>query len=230
MTPLELQASTLATPQPEARRERQAERAAPADVYRWLMAGSPPGACAAFDAHVIACVLALAVEETYAGVPLTHALGLSASELAGLVSALFPHALPLFRGLDPSVAPRPSEEERQLRELLTRGATSCDALEYSMAAIIACRAQRPNHLWQDLGLRTRSELSWLMERHFEPLALRNAQGMRWKKFLYRMICRDTGFTLCTAPSCSECCDFDKCFGEESGESLLAAQRKEQEQP
>jgi nitrogen fixation protein NifQ len=50
--------------------------------------------------------------------------------------------------------------------------------------------------------------------------------MKWKKFLYRMICRDEGFRLCSAPSCSECDDFAVCFGEESGESLLARTRRE----
>ena len=49
--------------------------------------------------------------------------------------------------------------------------------------------------------------------------------MKWKKFLYRMICRDTGYSLCTAPSCSECDDFEICFGEESGESFLARARR-----
>lgn len=213
---------------PKLRSDVALERPAPADIYRWLMSGFRQGACASFDAHVVACVLTLAVQETREGTPLVHSLGLGAADLAGLVSELFPHALPLFSGLDPSVTPAPSQEELQLCDLLARASTSHDRLETRLAKIIARRAQRPNHLWQDLGLRTRNELGWLMERHFEPLALRNVRGMRWKKFLYRMICSDTGYTLCTAPSCSECCDFDTCFGDEGGESLLAAQRREQE--
>jgi nitrogen fixation protein NifQ len=63
-----------------------------------------------------------------------------------------------------------------------------------------------------------------MIRHFSTLARRNDQDMKWKKFFYRMICRDEGFSLCVAPSCSECSDFNHCFGEESGESLLARRR------
>jgi nitrogen fixation protein NifQ len=61
-------------------------------------------------------------------------------------------------------------------------------------------------------------------RHFAPLAIRNNQDMKWKKFFYRMICRDEGFRLCAAPCCSECGDFENCFGDESGESLLARTR------
>jgi hypothetical protein len=45
-----------------------------------------------------------------------------------------------------------------------------------------------------------------------------------------MICRDEGFRLCTAPSCSECDDFDVCFGGESGESLLTRIRRDAETP
>jgi len=49
--------------------------------------------------------------------------------------------------------------------------------------------------------------------------------MKWKKFFYRMICRDEGFRLCSAPSCAECDDFSVCFGDESGESFLARNRR-----
>jgi nitrogen fixation protein NifQ len=63
-----------------------------------------------------------------------------------------------------------------------------------------------------------------MMRHFAKLARRNDQDMKWKKFFYRMICHDDGFSMCVAPSCSECSDFNECFGDESGESLLARSR------
>ena len=94
-------------------------------------------------------------------------------------------------------------------------------LEGHLAAMIARRCKSPHHLWQDLGLRTRNELSALMQRHFARLAARNRQDMKWKKFLYRMVCGSEGFTLCTAPVCSECSDFADCFGAEDGESRLA---------
>jgi nitrogen fixation protein NifQ len=50
--------------------------------------------------------------------------------------------------------------------------------------------------------------------------------MKWKKFFYRMICRDESFRFCSAPSCEDCDDFAVCFGDESGESLLACIRRE----
>ena len=67
-----------------------------------------------------------------------------------------------------------------------------------------------------------------MTRHFKPLALRNTGDMKWKKFFYRLICADASYTLCTAPSCAECDDFEGCFGEETGESLLARTRRNAE--
>ena len=82
-----------------------------------------------------------------------------------------------------------------------------------------------DHLWQDLGLLDRGELNRLMRERFPTLAARNVANMKWKKFFYRMLCELEGFTLCTAPSCRECCDFDDCFGAETGESALARIRR-----
>ncbi|HET9957463.1 MAG TPA: nitrogen fixation protein NifQ [Polyangiaceae bacterium] len=194
------------------------------------MTGANPSACSGFDAHVLACTLALtAVEGGGDGRALLQGLGLDRAELLALVGATFPHAAELFaRTLPLDVQLDLQADELCLRELLTRGATERSPLQLALAFIIARRCQRPNHLWQDLGLRNRRELSWLMERHFQPLAQRNTRDMKWKKYLYRVICRDEGFALCTAPSCSECSDFEHCFGGEDGESLLARARRDAE--
>jgi nitrogen fixation protein NifQ len=101
-------------------------------------------------------------------------------------------------------------------------------LQRHLAAMIARRCKQPHHLWQDLGLNNRGELSLLMSRHFAGLAARNRNDMKWKKFLYRMVCRSEGFSLCLSPVCSECDDFANCFGAEDGESLLARLRNGQE--
>jgi nitrogen fixation protein NifQ len=197
--------------------------------YAWLMGGADGTRCDRFDAHVIASVFALAIAETKtAGLPLSEATGLAGAALTDMMSAVFPHALRLledFGRCDELLVP---EDERSLRELLTRFSTARTPFQLHLAALIARRAMRPNHLWQDLGLRNRGELSALMGRHFGPLAARNVNDMKWKKFLYRMICRDEGFRLCTAPSCAECDDFAVCFGDESGESLLARNRRASE--
>jgi nitrogen fixation protein NifQ len=201
-----------------------------AEVYRWLMLQGGSSSCSAFDAHVLASVLAIvAIEADGEGKGLVSGSGLGPQALLELVRREFPHAAPLFERAVPLDAPLQLEEdERCLRELLTRSASEGTPYEAALACLIARRCQRPNHLWQDLGLRNRRELSWLMERHFAQLARKNSQDMKWKKFLYRVICRDEGFAICTAPSCSECSDFDKCFGEEDGESFLAKSRRDAE--
>ncbi len=194
--------------------------------YEWLMSGKntlrDP-----FDAHVLASVLALAIAETkMGGLPLSESTGLTPAKLNVLMSAAFPHAISLLQ--DGRAELSIQEDERCLRELLTSSATHRTPFQLHLAALVARRAMRPNHLWQDMGLRSRDELSRMMGMHFAPLARRNVNNMKWKKFFYRMICRDEGFRLCAAPSCAECDDFTVCFGDESGESLLARNRRQAE--
>jgi nitrogen fixation protein NifQ len=197
--------------------------------YDWLMDRAEGAACDRFDAHVLASIYSLAIAETRtSGISLSEATGARTSALRAIMSAVFPPALPLLDDFAVCSELFVPEDERSLRELLTRFSTSRSPVQQHLAALIARRAMRPNHLWQDLGLRNRGELSELMRRHFEPLAKRNVNDMKWKKFLYRTICRDEGFRLCTAPSCAECNDFAVCFGVESGESLLARNRRNSE--
>jgi len=196
-------------------------------VYRLLMRGSNPSADP-FDVHVIACIVTLAFWDSVSQQKsLTATTGLEPCDLATVIDDFFPSAQYLFPSADEATVTR-SVDEDCLLDLLGQCATDGSPLQSRLAAMIARRAQSPNHLWQDLGLCNRGELSALMGRHFRPLSIRNDGDMKWKKFLYRMICRDAGYSLCTAPSCSECTDFDNCFGDESGESRLARVRRADE--
>lgn len=200
----------------------------PTVIYAWLMDGRE-ALGDPFDAHVLASMLALAITETKAGgLSISEATGLTAPALTDMMAAAFPYALPLLDGHGSCAELIIPDDERCLRELLMRFTTHRTPFEIRLAALVARRAMRPNHLWQDCGLRSRSELSELLHRHFTPLASRNVNNMKWKKFLYRMICRDEEFRLCTAPSCAECDDFSMCFSDESGESLLARNRRQSE--
>ena len=187
-----------------------------------------PSACDPLDGHVLVCLFAIGVAESTSGSSLAEALGISGKVLRGVIDQYFPGAMDSLEafGLDSTILVE--EEEQSLRRLLQRSRSTSAPLSSLLAILVARRTMRPNHLWQDLGLRNRGELSELMRRHFEPLAKRNVNDMKWKKFLYRMICRDEGFRLCTAPSCAECDDFAVCFGDESGESLLARNRRNSE--
>jgi nitrogen fixation protein NifQ len=202
----------------------------PQAMYTHLMQANAATACDPFDGHVLACVFAAAVDECRAGGSFTDALGISGSALRGNIEKYFPGTLEGLEIFDLDVEPAVNEDERCLRELLLRFRTASSQINSLLTLLVARRATRPNHLWQDLGLANRGELSKLMLRHFATLARRNDQDMKWKKFFYRMICRDDGFSMCVAPCCSECGDFDGCFGSESGESLLAQSRFHGEAP
>ena len=192
----------------------------PEETYRWLTEAAGDS----FDVHVVASILALSRRQAIAeGRPIGEMAGFDGRPAALL--AMFPQASALF---EPDGTTSRGEDELCLVDLLKRGATTGSQLEDLLAGMIARRAQRPNHLWQDLGLRNRGELSALMTRHFAPLARRNRSDMKWKKFFFRTICRDADYALCSAPSCGECCDFDACFSEETGESLLAHIRRDAE--
>jgi nitrogen fixation protein NifQ len=87
--------------------------------------------------------------------------------------------------------------------------------ELWMADIVATACAGRDHLWQDLGLAERAELSKLMWVNFPGLARANTGDMKWKKFLYKQFCAREGIYVCPAPSCGECKDFAKCFGPEN---------------
>ncbi|PEQ11752.1 nitrogen fixation protein NifQ [Novosphingobium sp. PC22D] len=187
------------------------------EAYAELIWLGALGGADAFDTHLAASILALALREAlHEDTPLCELTGLDDAETEALAAICFPGArLPL------SGTPARTQEEQALRDILWMNSAAASVLEILLSRMVARRCQRPNHLWQDLGLGGRTELSMLMQRHFPRLAARNGADMKWKKFFYRMMCSSEGFRLCSAPVCTECDDFDACFGAEDGESLLA---------
>lgn len=189
------------------------------DIYSRLMADAGGGD--PFDRHLFACAIAIAFDA--AAEPLTCGLGLSSECLAALVGRYFPLAPGLLAGLsntgreDAPLAP----EEPDLRALLLDYRTRGLLEEEWMAHIVARRSLGSNHLWQDLGLTGRADLSGLMRRHFVGLAELNNRDMKWKKFFYRELCQQEGVVICKSPNCEVCADASICFGAEDGHSLLA---------
>lgn len=87
--------------------------------------------------------------------------------------------------------------------------------QHWMAGIIAAGCMGSNHLWQDLGLLQRAELSFLMAQNFPALANQNVRDMKWKRFLYKQLCEAEGIYTCRSPSCEVCVDYHACFGPEN---------------
>ncbi len=172
-----------------------------------------------FSAHVFACLVALAAQESIAsGATVGETLGLRSADLDALL-AIYPSTTSLALEAQPAIIEF-DEEEEQLRALFDRHRVD-DSLETGwLVSMLTRRCMSPNHLWQDLGLSSRGDLNRLMRERFPALAARNAQYMKWKKFFYRCLCEMEGFSLCAAPSCAECSDYTACFGEETGASRL----------
>lgn len=183
--------------------------------YQRLMAS---GGGDSFDRHLLACPLALALADPSR--PAAEGLGLSAVALAEIAWRVFPALVPELDSLGDGAAAA-AIEEPDLRRLLRDNRSDASPLAGWLAAIVARRSLETNHLWQDLGLRSRADLSELMKRHFAPLAARNSGDMKWKKFFYRQLCLDEGTLVCKSPVCESCDDFGHCFGAEDGLSLLA---------
>jgi len=168
-----------------------------------------------FDAHVFACNIALShvLDRLAPG----HGLGLSGTAFKRLLDVYFPGS-----GLSTlSATGEDALEEADLRALLLSGRAKGTMTEEWLAAIVARACQRPNHLWQDLGLGNRGELSQMMNRHFPGIAAMNRRDMKWKKFFYRQLCEAENVPICKSPVCDACADFAHCFGSEEANPLLA---------
>ncbi|WP_275098903.1 nitrogen fixation protein NifQ [Sedimenticola hydrogenitrophicus] len=103
------------------------------------------------------------------------------------------------------------DEREELNQLLLAGRTGASESEVWMAGIVTVGCLGNDHLWQDLGLWSRPDLSQLMLDNFAPLALRNDKNMKWKRFLYKQLCEAEGIYVCRSPSCEVCVDYAKCF-------------------
>jgi nitrogen fixation protein NifQ len=96
--------------------------------------------------------------------------------------------------------------------LLTYSSTAVDANDARcLASIIAHACLRPDHLWRDLGLAGRDEVTWMLTRYFPALVVLNVDNLRWKKFLAQQRALSLGLQPGPAPGCPGCEDYGYCF-------------------
>ena len=105
-------------------------------------------------------------------------------------------------------------ERNELLSLLLRDRAGKSESEKWIAGIVSAACMAQDHLWQDLGLWSRKDLSSLLQRNFPALAARNDRDMKWKKFFYKQLCDAEGIYICRSPSCEVCADYQECFGPE----------------
>lgn len=178
------------------------------DVYAELMAhrrGDP-------NDHALACIHATWV--TGAGA-LPDWLGLTPGAYLRMRGWHFPGvrlAKPVGRRAPADCARVP--ERADLRKLLLEHRAGQNQSEEWIADIVVAGCMGSDHLWQDLGLWSRRDLSALLVRNFPSLVAKNERDMKWKKFLYKQLCAQEGIYICRAPSCEVCADYAACFGSE----------------
>jgi nitrogen fixation protein NifQ len=105
-------------------------------------------------------------------------------------------------------------EKDDLVKLLQASADPAIAEIDAIIGIVVAACLGDDHLWQDLGLWSRPELTAMLRHNFPPLAAKNSRDMKWKKFLYKQLCEAEGLFVCRAPSCDVCGDYQGCFGPE----------------
>ncbi|MFZ1828725.1 MAG: nitrogen fixation protein NifQ [Candidatus Competibacteraceae bacterium] len=150
------------------------------------------------------------------GGALPSGLGLEPEDFNALLVRRFPGLPNLHTPPRPPPRwdPRLLEEQEELVNLLFLHRAGQDEAECWLSVIVATGCMANDHLWEDLGLWSRQDLSELMIRNFPTLAARNDRDMKWKKFLYKQLCEQEGVYLCRAPSCAVCRDYPICFGPE----------------
>ncbi|CAD6562737.1 nitrogen fixation protein NifQ [Paraburkholderia sabiae] len=169
----------------------------------------------------LAGVLSAAFEE--AGVRILPICGLNADETSWLLARWFPGAdgaLSLPQGASAVTIPQRGSRNDEVEDLIAlfkahadpRAGTTSEV--HCISHALACACVRDKHLWQDLRLRSRHELSALLGYWFPRLAEKNVHGMKWKKFLHKQLCEREALSICKAPYCSDCADFVDCFGPE----------------
>jgi len=93
--------------------------------------------------------------------------------------------------------------ETEVKELLQ--SYSLNRYVYDVIAPwIAYESLKMGHLYEDLGLGSRSEMGKFMKKNFPFLASKKPKDKLWKKFIYDEIGK-------IAPACATCSDQMSCF-------------------
>lgn len=177
-------------------------------LYERLMAAS-----AGFgNDHVLATMLA---SRTVAEGEMPSRLGLEPDEYEKMMALHFSSVqLPIsFMGQSEDFSERGEEITELSALLLSHGVDDSEETHW-MAAIITAGCMGGNHLWQDMGLWSRKDLSALIQANFPALAAKNDKDMKWKKFFYKQLCIAEGIYVCRSPSCEVCPDYSDCFSPE----------------
>lgn len=138
-------------------------------------------------------------------------LGMPASELAALPDLPVQVRIQRSRLRHDSPADSLPEAFPHLVGLLWDHRSRDDRRDWWLAHALACACFGRRHLWQDLGLGGREDVSQLISKHFSGLHARNTQNLKWKRFLFQ----ELGIRLdrhdLKPPACDGCDNYRSCF-------------------
>ena len=95
------------------------------------------------------------------------------------------------------------EMYQEILSLLLSHAADRHAREM-IAPNVALKSLEMNHMYEDLGFESRTQMGKFMKRHFPTLAAEKPKDKLWKKYLYDSIGK-------IAPACATCDDQLTCF-------------------
>jgi len=147
--------------------------------------------------------------------------GMSEDAFQRLLRSCFP-GIWLWNGQDVEEKNDGVDEFDDLLGLLLDSRAHASEANAWLSCCIASAAMNERHLWQDMGLPNREQLSRLLGEYFPALAAANVGDMKWKKFFYRQLCQRAGLMLCKSPHCADCTDYRVCFGPETAASPAGA--------
>lgn len=99
-----------------------------------------------------------------------------------------------------------------LTQLLLDARADHDGAHATLARCLACACMGSHHLWQDLGLSGRPEVSRLMLLAFPAIHAANGRHLRWKRHLFILLGERLGVADLLPPRCSACEDAPACLG------------------
>ncbi len=140
--------------------------------------------------------------------------GIPGDDFERLLGRYFPGAEQDRQAMSSGCAALREDEFQDILDLLIEYRIDAGDETTWLASAVAAACLGGNHLWQDLGLANRQELSDLLQNHFPLLCAKNTGNMKWKKFFYKQLCERAEVQACRAPSCAVCADYAGCFGAE----------------
>ena len=80
-----------------------------------------------------------------------------------------------------------------------------------LARTLAAACFGSRHLWEDMGLSGREEVSLLLQHYFPALHALNIQSLKWKHFLFKELGMQRGQPGLRPPTCERCENYALCF-------------------